>query len=552
MADTEQAVALLASAQARLAQCDWHGARVAFEAAQSLVETPEALEGLGLAAWCLDDAKAVFEAHERAYQLYRQRGDRRAAGRLAMLIGVDSFHLRGQTAVAKGWHRRAHSLLDGLPTAPEHAWLNLWGCEISLATGDDVGRVREAAAETVAIGRRLGDADVEMLALAQVGLALVMQGDVQAGMSRLDEAATAALSGDMANPIAIGIACCHLVLACNLVRDLGRAAEWCERVREYSERINFNVLIGACRAQHASVLMWCGAWSEAEAELERVSTSAARVQEEVLVRLAELRRRQGRFDEAEALLDRIAWHPHARLVRATIALDRGDAASAVDLAQRFLAHTPPSNRTDRALAWELQLRAQLALGLAPDPQAFEEVRRLAAGVGSDVLRAGALAAEGLVTAAGGQPEQACVMLEDAIGLFVGAGASYEAARARVELARAWLALGRADAARIELEHACRVFEDLGAAVDAEGARILLGQARGQGPAAFRGPRPGGLSVREVEVLGMLAQGLNNPTIAGRLHVSPFTVKRHVANILTKLDLPTRAAAAAHAAREGWV
>jgi LuxR family maltose regulon positive regulatory protein len=551
MADTEQAVALLASAQARLAQCDWHGARVAFEAAQSLVETPEALEGLGLAAWCLDDAKAVFEAHERAYQLYRQRGDRRAAGRLAMLIGVDSFHLRGQTAVAKGWHRRAHSLLDGLPTAPEHAWLNLWGCEISLATGDDVGRVREAAAETVAIGRRLGDADVEMLALAQVGLALVMQGDVQAGMSRLDEAATAALSGDMANPIAIGIACCHLVLACNLVRDLGRAAEWCERVREYSERINFNVLIGACRAQHASVLMWSGAWSEAEAELERVSTSAARVQEEVLVRLAELRRRQGRFDEAEALLDRIAWHPHARLVRATIALDRGDAASAVDLAQRFLAHTPASNRTDRALAWELQLRAQLALGLAPDPQAFEEVRRLAAGVGSDVLRAGALAAEGLVTAAGGEPEQACVMLEDAIGLFVRAGASYEAARARVGLARAWLALGRADAARIELECACRVFEDLGAAVDAEGARTLLGQARGHDPSRGR-PRPGGLSVREVEVLGMLAQGLNNPAIAGRLHVSPFTIKRHVANILTKLDLPTRAAAAAHAAREGWV
>jgi DNA-binding CsgD family transcriptional regulator len=551
MGDTEQAYDLLASARARLAQCDWHGARVAFEAARNLVETPEGLEGLGLAAWCLDDAKAVFEAHERAYQLYRQRGDRLAAGRLAMLIGVDSFHLRGQTAVARGWHRRAQSLLDGLPTSPEHAWLHLWGCEISLATGDDVGRVRAAAAEVVAIGRRLGDADVEMLALAQEGLALVMQGDVQAGMLRLDEAATAALSGEMANPVAIGIASCHLVLACNLVRDLGRAAEWCERVREFSERINFNVLVGACRAQHASVLMWSGAWAEAEAELERVSTSASRVQEEVLVRLAELRRRQGRFDDAEGFLARIEWHPHARLVRATIALDRGDPASAVDLAQRFLAHTPASNRTDRTQAWELLLRGQLALGLEPDPRALEEVRKLAAGVGTDVLRAGARVAEGLVTAAGGQPDQACVMLEDAIGLFVRAGAGYEAARARVELARAWLALGRADAARIELEHAVRVFDDLRAPVEAEGARALLRRACGPAPAPSR-PQPGGLSVREVEVLGMLAEGLNNTAIAVRLHVSPFTVKRHVANILTKLDMPTRAAAAAHAAREGWV
>jgi ATP/maltotriose-dependent transcriptional regulator MalT len=311
------------------------------------------------------------------------------------------------------------------------------------------------------------------------------------------------------------------------------------------------VLVGACRAQHASVLMWSGAWSEAEAELERVSTSAARVQEEVLVRLAELRRRQGRLDDAEALLDRVAWHPHGRLIRVTIALDRGDAEVAVDLAQRFLAHTAASNRTDRALAWELQLRAQLALGLEPDSKALDEVRELADSVGTAVLRAGARVAEGIVTAASGRPEQACVLLEEAVGLFVRAGAGYEAARTRVELARAWLARGRADAARLELERACRVFDDLGAPLDADGARAMLRRTCGRAVAASC-PRPGGLTVREVEILGMLAEGLNNPAIAARIHVSPFTVKRHVANILTKLDLPTRAAAAAHAAREGWV
>jgi len=61
---------------------------------------------------------------------------------------------------------------------------------------------------------------------------------------------------------------------------------------------------------------------------------------------------------------------------------------------------------------------------------------------------------------------------------------------------------------------------------------------------------GELSVREREVLGLVAQGLSDAQIAERLVISPHTVHRHVANILTKLRLPTRAAAAARAARTG--
>jgi pimeloyl-ACP methyl ester carboxylesterase/DNA-binding CsgD family transcriptional regulator len=53
-----------------------------------------------------------------------------------------------------------------------------------------------------------------------------------------------------------------------------------------------------------------------------------------------------------------------------------------------------------------------------------------------------------------------------------------------------------------------------------------------------------LSVREHEVLKLVAEGMSNAAIAEHLHLSDHTVKRHVANILLKLDLPTRAAAAA--------
>ena len=59
-----------------------------------------------------------------------------------------------------------------------------------------------------------------------------------------------------------------------------------------------------------------------------------------------------------------------------------------------------------------------------------------------------------------------------------------------------------------------------------------------------------LSEREREVLGLVAQGLSDAQIAERLVISPHTVHRHVANILAKLRLPTRAAAAARAARAG--
>jgi DNA-binding NarL/FixJ family response regulator len=61
---------------------------------------------------------------------------------------------------------------------------------------------------------------------------------------------------------------------------------------------------------------------------------------------------------------------------------------------------------------------------------------------------------------------------------------------------------------------------------------------------------GALSRRELEVLGLVAEGLTNHDIAERLVLSEHTVNRHVANILRKLGLPSRAAAASLAGRYG--
>ena len=61
-----------------------------------------------------------------------------------------------------------------------------------------------------------------------------------------------------------------------------------------------------------------------------------------------------------------------------------------------------------------------------------------------------------------------------------------------------------------------------------------------------------LTRREIEVLGMLAEGLANKNIAARLQISEHTVKTHVASILTKLDAFSRAEAVAIGARQGLI
>jgi DNA-binding NarL/FixJ family response regulator len=61
-----------------------------------------------------------------------------------------------------------------------------------------------------------------------------------------------------------------------------------------------------------------------------------------------------------------------------------------------------------------------------------------------------------------------------------------------------------------------------------------------------------LTGREVEILGLLAEGLGNKTIAVRLGISEHTVKTHVTSVFAKLEVSTRAEAVANAIRLGLI
>jgi DNA-binding NarL/FixJ family response regulator len=294
-------------------------------------------------------------------------------------------------------------------------------------------------------------------------------------------------------------------------------------------------MLAYCRAEYGALHLWRGRWDDADAVLAAAVDDFCRSRPAwaggPLVELAELRRRQGREDDAEALLERAGASAGARLCRARIALDRGRPERAADEAERTLRQIPPERRLERAPAAELLARASTAAGrLERAAEALEELRSTAAATHAPALEAGVARAEGVLRAARGDHEAARTLLEDAVDAYERLGVPYEAALARAELAESLAALGRAEAA--------------GEAARAGDALARLGAGARRGDA--REP----LTRREREVLVLVAEGLTNREIAERLVLSEHTVHRHVTNLLRKLGLRSRAAAAAHAARSG--
>ena len=535
---------------ADLGEGRWESARTAFDESLADGETPEAFEGLSWAAWWLDDAETVFSARELAYRLYRKDGNAASAARMATWLAADQLDFHGAWAVASGWLARAHRLLDPLEPGPDHGWLAFHEGFIAHANGD-TATARERAALSVELGRRFGVADLEMLGLALDGAVLVACAQVEEGMRSLDEATAAALEGEATIPISSAWTCCILVNACTSVLDYERAFEWCDRIAEFAERYGSRYMLAFCRAEYGVVQLWRGRWLEAEAELTAAADDYARSRPawsgSPLIGLAELKRRQGRASEAVAILDRVGASRSTQLCRACLALDRGEALRAAELLERVLRQVPAHRKLERFPALELLVRARIARGeLEEAASALGSVREVERLAGTEPIRACADVAEGMLAAARGDHGHARTLLEDAVDRFETSGAPFEAARARIELATSLIALGRGDAAEHEASAALSSLLELGADAEAERAQRLLDVAARESDRAML-PE---LTARELDVLRLVAEGLTNRQIAERLVVSEHTVHRHVTNILRKLDLPSRTAAAAHAVRAG--
>jgi DNA-binding CsgD family transcriptional regulator len=523
-----QAVDPLAEGRDALARGAWDEARAAFARALVREATPEALEGLGTAARYALDADAALAAHERGYRIARERGDADAAARLAIQLGYDAYAFRG-VAEAEGWVERAAMLIEGRPPSAGSAFIPYVRGYMALLARHDPATARERAAEARGLAREVGAVDVELLATALGGLALVAEGRVPEGMASLDAAAAAAVGGEMTDADSIETVCCFLIDACKRVRDIERANEWCERVREIAVRFGDRQMFTVCRVHYADVLLWQGDLERAEAELEAAAEELGRLRPgrdvDALVRLAEVRRRQGRLADAAELLERGRGHRLAGLVEGLLALDRGDAPGAVEAAGRVLRRVGAADRFERTAALELTVRAALASGDDAGARlAAAELAAVAEGAPNGPLRAAAILAEARIAARGGDATAAAALAEDAADLLDAAGARYEGATARLELAAALRAGGHDARARAAEVRARAELAALGAHVPGSG---------GAGP----------LSPREVEVLSLLARGGSNEDIARDLVLSVRTVERHVANVYSKIGASGRTARA---------
>ena len=310
-----------------------------------------------------------------------------------------------------------------------------------------------------------------------------------------------------------------------------------------------------CRAHYGGILTAAGRWAEAEAQLLESTRhfdrgmSARRAVS--LIRLADLRLRQGRLEEAALFLEGLDTHPDAVGTLAALYVARGETAVARDLLERctvgFDDVLPTIGETTMVgplLA--LLVDVHLAEGdLYRADQAAQRLGRLAEGHRGPYLTAAAALAKGRVCVARGHPDaRSC--LHTALEGFTRAQLPMELARTRLEMAQALVAQAP-EVAIASAKAALEEFERLDAAryADAAGALLrLLGAPVRTGPKGVSA-----LTRREAEVLQLIAAGLSNPEIAGRLHITRKTVEHHVGHVLSKLGLRNRAAAAAYVARE---
>lgn len=547
------ATELISEGRAALRAGNAHGAREAFTAAVAEGECPEIVEGLAVADYLDLDYPAAIDGWERAYAAYRDGGDLVGSVRMARTLACMYGTFVGDWAVCRGWLARAQSLVPTTTGTPEAGW-------VSLNAGMfEADRARKMALFEVALheGRAHGDANLELSTLAYLGASLVHEDRTEEGMLLLDEALAAVAGGEVDDFIVVEEIFCQLFSACERAHDVGRADQWIRVAESIASRRNLPVVTAFCRTHYGGVLTAAGRWTEADAALTDAVQlwglgRRSKLREGALVRLADLRVRQGRIEEAAQLLEGIDPETSFECARplAAIHFARGERARARELIERATDWTASSasNLTPASEAAPLLLLlvdVELADGRTPEAaQAAAALERCAQARPSDYVRAAAALAKGRVCLATGTGDP-LLCLRDALQGFTRAQTPIEVAHSRMALARA-LATDQPEVALAEARAAFDAFERLQAARDVDAAAALL-RSLGVKPASAR---PGStlLTKRESEVLDLIGHGLSNPEIGDRLYISRKTVEHHVGNILAKLNLRSRAEAAAYAAR----
>jgi tetratricopeptide (TPR) repeat protein len=385
-------------------------------------QAEEALEQAD-AAFARFDFEAVVTHLSAAIRGFTAAEEPCRAAMACVQLGKVLGSFLGNLTASRAWFQRAERLVADAPPCLEQGWVAVaaMGCDVH-----DPDVLLAKAQLALDRARQFGDLNLETKALADGGLAHVEAGRVAEGMAMLDEAMALAC-GPADDQAASAQSVCSFFTACYFAMDFERAGSWTDLLRKHG-------LIGStpggpmflsshCDSVQATLLMELGRWTEAEELLLKAKADFEAVMGPAWhpdIALADLRTRQGRFADAEALLLGKEQAMQAFLPAARLQMERGDADLALATARRGLRLLGD----DRLRAVELLTVVTEALVMLGDlEQAVAacndldarlvdvDVRALTAR--RDAVRAKVLMAQGEATAAAGLLEAAVDRLDPA-------------------------------------------------------------------------------------------------------------------------------------------
>ena len=444
---------------------------------------PEDIESMGEAAWWAAQPDEGIEAFQRAYSAYLTAGQKTRAAYVALTLARE-FGVRLEGPVSAGWFNRAKRLLDAEPEGAEHGYLYLRECVLALNAGnvdESIGFAKRA----VEVGARVGDANLQAIGAVYQGVALVEGGQVAAGLVLIDDAALAAVNGEL-GLYATGTVYCNTIATCCEIADFRRASDWSNAARRWAERHPDQPLTpGDCRVHQAEVLAMHGAWAEAEESARRGAEELRAFNRmyhvgEALYQIGAIRLRMGDVSAAQDAFrqaSELGRDPQPAMSLLLLAGGKVDAAMA-SIARALEEETSSKLARGRLLpaVVEISLKAR---DLDRAREAADELESIAATYDTPTLQAAASAGRGAVLLAAGDAKAAARFIRAGLKRWQEIDAPYEAAQARGLLAQAIANQGDHEGAGLELQAARATFERLGAGPDVTriDAQVLEREAR---------------------------------------------------------------------------
>lgn len=496
------------------------------------------LEDLATAAFMLGRYGESVEYWDRAHSRHVDEGDAASACRslfwLMLAIGEDDV---GSASRIGGQLARIERLVEehGLGEL-ERSYLQCYAAIDAFMSGqlEEGIALWAGIAET---GRAHADPDVWVFGAQGYARSLLRLARAREGAALLDEIFVSMTSGVL-SPMMTGWVYCSCLAGCYEAFDLPRAIEWTRSATDWADgQQDLQTYTGVCLLFRARVRRLLGSLTEALEDVERACSQLERGRihhalGEAHYERAEILRLQGDHvgaEEGYRAASRFGQDPQPGLALLRVA--QGKALAASSALRRALDEAPDATRR----AELLPAYGEVALAHA-DVDAAEgacqELDSLAEIYHSALLRAEALYLRGRLQLARDDPRAALEPLRGALRLRLELQTPMAAARARVHLAAACLALGDSDGAELERAAAREVFE-------AAGCQEELAALRAAD--AVRTP----LSEREVEVVYKVAAGLSNRAVARQLNISEKTVASHLGHIFTKLGVTNRAGVTAY-------